>query len=238
MDAVHVSMSALLAARDAVSWNLVTGGPSRVHLRPEHLLDGPVVTVNRAIDVIDQGIGVDIAALADGPQNFDTFGLRHRWHPGMILWVHMQPALVIATDENGKKVRTAGPPMGFLWDSKLPASVGMRFMPSDSLLDLRTQQKVRNAFTTYCAFIGIQRYAPRTIRILSMDMQGAWHPGLTEEQCVAADEERLKLNRWEHERFHMEHAIAEARAKGIRVEMVTPAPAEALEESLDGAVVH
>ncbi len=228
-------MSALANAKDAVNWNLIVGGPSRAHLRPEHLLPGPVVTVNRAIDVIDRGIGVDIAALADGPQNFDTFGLRQRWHPTMILWVQMQPSILTATDTEGKKVRTAGPPMGFLWDAKLPASVGMRFMPSDDLLDLRTQKKIRCAFTTYCAFLGILRYAPRTVRILSMDMAGSWHPGMSEEECKASDEKRLNLDRWEHERYHMDRVIADARSKGIRVEEVVPAPSE---ESLDGAVVH
>jgi len=50
------------------SWNLVAAGPSRQHLRSSHLLPGPTVTVNRAIDIAGQGLRVDFAAFADGPQ--------------------------------------------------------------------------------------------------------------------------------------------------------------------------
>src|SRR6185503_2219561 len=50
------------------TWNLITAGPSRAALRQEHLLhDCHTVTVNRAIDVRDNGIKVHYAAFADGP---------------------------------------------------------------------------------------------------------------------------------------------------------------------------
>jgi hypothetical protein len=74
-------------------WNLVAAGPSRVHLRPAHLLAGPVVTVNRSIDIAGQGICVHFAAFADGPTGcWSPMGLERYLplQPHIQLWVPMR----------------------------------------------------------------------------------------------------------------------------------------------------
>lgn len=244
---------------NSANWNLVSAGPSLAHLRKEHLIDGPVVTVNRALGpCYEKGIEVHYAALADGPAGaWEKCGMELLWRPPTILWVTTRPVqqrVPVETNKIDARIKDKliykagpdgvirpymefpGPPVAKLWDQALPSCIGFRFMPWGQVEDVHETGRTRVAFTTVSAFMGILRFAPRTIRILCMDMKGSWIPGWTEEQCQKYEMERDKLDRWAHEKRAMEKQITEARAAGIRVELVTPEPVEA--ESLDGAIVH
>lgn len=237
-------------------WNLVAAGPSIAHLRPEHLLEGPVVTVNRAmLTCYEKKIPVDYAAIADGPNGcWETCNMEAHWKPPTLIWCTGRPVMqrvpIKSTNEipasrkknivhlDGKPhMELPGPHLFQLWDQALPSSIGVRLMPWANVPDPDDPQKRhRIGFTTLCAFVGIMRYNPRTIRVLCMDMKGSWIPGMSEESCHAFDMKRDHLDRWTHERRTMTSVFTEARSKGIRVEEVTPEPLET--ESLDGAVVH
>jgi len=209
----------------AESWNLVAGGPSRANLRKGHLLEGPVVTVNRAIDIVERGIDVDFAAFSDGPGlAWRGLDLERHWRPGMILWVSAGVTQGTVKLPDGTKRGVPGPPYAKIWDQALPASVGFRLMPYGILKDEAAESGTRTAFTTFCAFHGILRFKPKAIRILCMDMAGSWVEGWTEETCHAYDMEKNGLDRWTHERRVMEREINKARSEGIRVEVMSPAP--------------
>lgn len=215
--------------QEAKDWTLIAAGPSRVHIRPEHLQDGPVVSVNRAIDVTEQGVRVDFAAISDGPEAaWKQCNLARFWRPEMLLWVSSRTLMRRVKPEGlDKWVEVPGPPIAKLWNEALPASIGFRLMPSGILLD-EDSKKERLAFTTFCAFRGILRYQPRSIRILSMDMKGSWIEGWTEEACHAHEMERHQLDRWRHESRSMEKEINRARGEGVRVEVVIPEPLAAV----------
>jgi len=102
----------------ATAWNLVTAGPSRIHLRPEHLIqDQPVVTVNRAIDIIDLGLPVHFAAFADGPDgvwgplNLERYIERN---PTLQIWATMRPLTQKVKITRPVKARKGVPSPGFL----------------------------------------------------------------------------------------------------------------------------
>lgn len=213
-------------ARSAEHWNLVAAGPSREHLRAEHFLDGPVVTINRAIDIVTRNLRVDFAAFADGPgQAWIGLDLERFWRPGIVLWVSAGYTLqTIRSKKTGEVGQVPGPPFAKLWDQALPASIGFRLMPYGILKDDDAESKQRWAFTAFCALHGIARFMPKTIRILSMDMAGSWVEGLSEEECLAHDLKTQNLNRWSHERRVMQREINRMRGEGIRVETVTPEP--------------
>jgi hypothetical protein len=206
------------------SWNLVCAGPSREHLRLEDLIpDAPVVTTNRAMDIAARGLPVDFAAFADGPSACWTGELEKFWKPGIVLWVTLRPLQQkVRPPGHDEEVVIPGPPVLKLWDKALPASAGFRLMPFGFVEDARDKNVTRTAFTALCAFRRILEFAPKRIRILSMDMQGSWIEGKTEEECHAIDMERNNLDRWHHERTTMERIINRARGEGITVELVTP----------------
>lgn len=99
-------------------WNLVSGGPSRRHLRQEHLLSGAwTVTVNRAIDVVDQGIRVDAAAVADSPVGcWIPCALERYLHiqPHIQLWVSMRPMTRKVRVTREKRLKKGVPSPAFL----------------------------------------------------------------------------------------------------------------------------
>jgi hypothetical protein len=200
-------------------WNLVSAGPSREFLRPEHLLDGPVVTVNRAIDVVARGIRVDFAAIADGPSE-------KYWRPGCQLWVTLRPVQQNVRPEGmDTNVQIPGPPIAWLWDQALPASIGFRFMPTGTVRDFEDATRHRHAFSALCALKRIWQFKPRRVRILCADMTGSWIAGMTEAECHAHDMEKLNLNRWAHERRAMEAEIKRGRKEyGVEIDQVTPEP--------------
>lgn len=221
----------------ATHWNLVAAGPSRAHLTKAHLLDGPIVTVNRALDIMQQGIHPDFAAFTDGPSGAWPF-VKDFWMPPTVIWCVPRPVQQVVTPKNGEKeIKVPLVSLARVWDAALPPAAGMRFMPFGAVPDVDNPTGApRHAFTTLCAFQGILRYQPRVIRILSMDLKGGWHDGMTEEESDKRDKEKMGLSRWRHERSAMNFVITQARAAGVRVEEVIPEPAE--QESLDGAVVH
>lgn len=214
--------------KHAEAWNLVAAGPSRANLQPEDFLDGPVVTVNCAIDIAAQGHRVDIAAISDGPSGcWEAYGLEEHWTPGVLLWVSTRvlTGRQRVTNERGEMEDkfVPGPPLLAIWDQRLPASIGFRLMPHVMLEDTNDPPgNHRVGFTTLCAFMGILRYSPKKIRILSMDMAGSWIKGKTEEECLERDMKRMNINRWRHERIHMDRAITEARKQGVVVEEWRP----------------
>lgn len=224
--------------RSADGWNLIAAGPSRIHLRAEHLLtDAPTVSVNRALDVAGQGIHVDFAAFADGPSGcWTSHNLERFWSPAVQLWVSLRPCIQKVLPPGfaaGEEVDVPGPPLIGFWDKALPASVGLRVLPWGEIEDVTEPGVMRAAFTTLCAFRRILQFKPKVVRILSMDMAGPWIDGWTEEACHEADVKRAGLHRWAHERAAMERQINRARSDGVRVEAITPAPA--LCESVQGA---
>jgi hypothetical protein len=99
-------------------WNLISGGPSRVHLRPEHLLPNAAnVVVNRAIDVVGQGIRVDFAAIADAPLGvWKPLGLERylRLQPNMQLWVSLIETHRKVTIKRDKKLKKGIPSPAFI----------------------------------------------------------------------------------------------------------------------------
>lgn len=202
-------------------WNLVCAGESRQHLRKEHLLDGPVVTVNRAMDISGR-LPVDFAAWADGPSGcWLPMDMQKFWKPGMLLWVTTRTVAQKVKTVKGDEATVPGPPLAKIWDNALPASIGFRFMPWGVIEDDDTKTE-RAAFTTACALRGILRYKPTHIRILCMDMKGSWVPGMTEETCNEFYKARDGLDRWKHERRTMERAMNRLRSDGIKCESIIP----------------
>ena len=219
------------------SWNLVAAGPSRERLTKAHLIpDSPVVTVNRAIDILDLGLQVHFAAFADGPAAvWEPLDLKRHViaNPTVQLWVALrnvtQRGKVNPTDEF--EIDMPGPPLLAIWDRILPASVGVRVLPHGNIEDVHKRGMWRHAFTTICALERIYMFSPKKIRILCADMAGPWIPGKTEEECE--EHEKMKyvngktkavLDRWAHERTALERSIKAAKEKmeGLEVEWVTP----------------
>lgn len=213
--------------KQAIDWNLVSGGPSRKLLKPEHFIDGPTVTVNRALDITAQGLEVNFAAFADGPKVWMVCNLEQYWQPGITLWLTQRQTLREIELPNGAgKAKVPGETFSALWHKVLPCSVGYRYMPFGPVEDWKDNKITRAAFTGLCAFMGILHYKPRKVRILSMEMSGGWVDGKTEEESAAMDGERSEglktLNRWKHEQATMTKAIKAAREKGIEVELYVP----------------
>lgn len=217
-------------------WNLICAGPSMAHLRREHLLDGAVVSVNRAIQVAERGIDVDYAAFSDrpeliwGPENLSRF-----WKPPMVLWVSGGCEMQKVKSKAGDEVMVPGLPLAKRWDLVLDSCIGFRVMPHGEVPDTEVEGKRRVAFTTLCALKKILHYRPKAIRILCMDLAGSWIEGVTAETCEASSIAG-GFDRWKHERATMERHINQIRGDhGVRIECVIPEPAE---EALDGAIVH
>jgi len=100
------------------AFNLIAGGPSRAHLRPEHLLPNAMTcTVNRAIDVVGSGIRVDFAAFADGPggcwepDNLERF---LRIQPHIQLWVTLKCTTQKVQIHRAAKMKKGVPSPNFL----------------------------------------------------------------------------------------------------------------------------
>ena len=157
-------------------FNLISGGPSRIHLTRDDLIpDSPVVTVNRAIDVVERGIHVDFAMFADGPQAFvKELGLGKYIQPPLQLWV---PRSAIYHD-NGVMNHLD---MVSQWEPFLPMSVGVRVTPFGLVGGV--DGRMRHQFAAFAALQRMMMFAPQEIRILCADMMGPWVPGKTEEEC-------------------------------------------------------
>jgi hypothetical protein len=228
-------------------WNLVAAGPSRKHLRSWHLIDGaPVVSVNMAIDVIDQGIDLFAAAFADGPgaiwipQNLERYIYQH---PKLQLWISFRPVTEkkrvrelpgilkkgMTKKQLDNEITLPGVPLALIWDKCLPALTGTRSLPWGEVEDVNKKGSMRSAFTTVCALERIFYYRPKKVRILCADMMGPWIEGKTEKECVAAERAKAKknkgtfLDRWKHEKAAMRMTIKKGKeAFGVEVEYVTP----------------
>jgi len=231
----------------ATQWNLIAAGPSRAHLSSADLLEGPVVTVNRAIDIMERGILVDFAAFADTPAGYwKPLNLERHLKPGMQIW--LSPAHITA------------------WDQQLPAWLGIRPLPFGTVPDIVKIKKhamealkksnvgveaavmdfldllekdipsPRAVFTTLAALERIFLFRPTKVRLLCADMDGAERDGQTVEDFMEDNKKRLSgLDRWQHERLSLGRAIRMVKAGfGCEVEFYTPRP----EESFDGALVH
>lgn len=121
------------------TWNVVSAGPSRKDLRSEHLIAGaPTVTVNRAIDIVENGIRVDFAAFSDGPEGC--------WKPhNLERFIYIQPHIQLWVTARiiGRKVtihdlpdlrgQTPGPDFLGLISKFLPAVATL------ALVDLATK---------------------------------------------------------------------------------------------------
>lgn len=158
------------------SWNIVSGGPSRDYLRQSDLIpDAPVVTINRAIDVVDRGITVDFACFADPPNAiYKQMGLEKYLVPPIQVWC---PRPAVYVDKGAFQIHD----MVSLWEPFLGASVGIRTTPFGTV-DAAGGIK-RYLFCTLAALERVMMFRPERVRILCADMMGSWAPGLTEEEC-------------------------------------------------------
>lgn len=172
----EVRLQGPVVLRWARCFNLVSGGPSRVHLTNEDLIpESPVVTVNRAIDIMDRGIQVDFAMFADGPTAMvGQLGLQKYLNPPLQVWVP-RSALY---HENGVMNHLD---MVSQWEPYLPMSVGVRVTPFGFVGGL--DGKLRHQFAVLAALERMMMFKPSKIRILCADMLGTWVPGKTEEEC-------------------------------------------------------
>lgn len=102
----------------ASDWNLVSAGPSRERLTKEHLIEGaPVVTVNRAIDIVARGLPVHFAAFADGPKAiWEPLGLEKfvMENPHIQLWVSLRQVSQKMKVDRPAKMRKGVPNPNFL----------------------------------------------------------------------------------------------------------------------------
>lgn len=160
----------------ARAFNLISGGPSRSYLKKEDLIpDQPVVTVNRAIDVVDNGIPVDFAMFADGPSAIvNQLGLQKYLVPPIQLWV---PRSAIFAD-NGVVNHLD---LVSQWETYLPMSVGIRVTQFGLVGGL--DGRMRHQFGVLAALERMLLFKPERIRVLCADMMGSWVPGKTEEEC-------------------------------------------------------
>lgn len=157
-------------------WNVISGGPSREFLTQADLIpDAPVVTVNRAIDVIDRGINVDFCMFADSPRHvYEHFGLEKYLVPPIQVWC---PRSAVIPDGGVAQLID----MVSLWEPFLPASVGIRTTPFGVVPGEGGVQ--RYIFGLLAALERVFMFRPAKVRVLSADMMGSWAPGLTEEEC-------------------------------------------------------
>jgi hypothetical protein len=170
-------------------FNLISGGPSRIHLAKEDLIpDSPVVTINRALDVVERGIQVDFAMFADGPDAMvNQLGLGKYIKPPLQVWV---PRSAIFPD-NGVLNHYDMPSM---WEPFLPMSVGLRVTPFGFVGGL--DGRMRHQFAALAALERMMMFRPSTIRVLCADMIGGWVPGRSEEECevIQSNLEQNKKN--------------------------------------------
>ena len=209
------------------SWNIVSAGPSREHLRREHLIEGaPVVTINRAIDISERDLPVDFAAFADGPTGcWIPLNIERYWKPGIQLWVTLKPMPVtVRPPGHDKDVTVPGPPTAYAWDQALPISCGLRFIPYGMQEKWDKPKEHRAAFTLLCVLKRVAQFSPKRVRLLCADMAGSYIPGMTEEECLAHDMKRQDLNRWVHERLSLKAELKRMRKAGIATELITPTP--------------
>jgi hypothetical protein len=208
-----------------IEWNLISGGPSRVHLRPEHLFPdpAPTVSVNRGLDVTAQGIKVDFAAFGDGPAGaWDTFKLEQFLLPSTQLWIPMEMDMLRQVKNNEVAILSRAAIFN-AWHSRLPAITGIRRLMQPEVPDV-DGKAARFAFTTLAALESIFCYSPKRVRILCADMVGSSQEGMSEAESEAYDMEKLGLSRWRHERAALARSIEKAKEKGIEVEFRTPGP--------------
>ena len=158
-------------------WNIVSGGPSRTYLRQHDLIpDAPVVTVNRAVDIVDRGIGVDFAMFADPPQGLSkVLDLEKYLRPPIQVWCP-RPCIL---HHNGVMQILDNVTQ---WEPFLPASVGIRTTPFGQVVaaDGKTHRFI---FALLGALERVLMFRPERVRILCADMMGSWAPGMTEEEC-------------------------------------------------------
>lgn len=163
--------------RTCRDWTVISGGPSREHIRQEHLLPhSPVVTVNRAVDVIDKGITVDFACFADPPAHLaKVLDLNKYLQPPIQVWC---PVPSIFHDNGVMNFHN----MVQLWEPHLAASVGIRTTPT-GIVTCEDGKTRRHIFALLAALERVMMFRPEKVRVLSADMMGTWIPGESEEFC-------------------------------------------------------
>lgn len=167
---------------DKIAWNVVSGGPSRRYIEKSDLIEGgAVVTVNRAIDIVDRGITVDFAAFADPPTGcWNQENLERFLKPHTQIWVPM----TVATPTNIRDVQAT-------WEPVLPAWCGIRQMPTGYIQGVTG--KNHHIFTLACAIERVFMFRPKQLRILCADMMGPWAKGKSEEECEEMQSENQTL---------------------------------------------
>lgn len=240
----------------SLDFNIISAGPSRAYLKPSDLIpnlpDAPcaTITINRAMDVTEKGIQVDVAAFVDGPKTvWIELDYQRFWKPGMILWVATH-ALEY-------------------WEQALSFSQPYRCLPLFQV-PYRATTFRRNVFSSLSVLEKCFLFRPKRIRILCADMAGPWVPGKTEAECellqscmsdltkklgnitiqmeemrragktipkamkveqanIRRDRDQAQamgethFKRWDHERTHLNLAIERAKKEwGCQVEMKLP----------------
>lgn len=155
---------------------MISGGPSREFLTQGDLIpECPVVTVNRAIDIIDRGIVVDFCMFADSPVHLmKHHDLAKYLVPPIQVWC---PRSAVIPDAGVIQLLDMVP----LWEPYLPASVGIRTTPFGVVQGLDGVK--RYMFGLLAALERILMFRPKKVRVLCADMMGPWAPGMTEADC-------------------------------------------------------
>jgi hypothetical protein len=162
----------------------------------------PVVTVNRAIDVIDHGITVDFCMFADSPVHLmKHFDLARHLVPPIQLWC---PRSAIIPDAGVIQLIDMVP----LWEPYLPASVGIRTTPFGVVQGMDGVK--RYMFGLLAAIERVLMFRPKKVRILCADMMGPWAAGLTEAEC---EMQQSKLEQHRRSLGNVQKKINESKGK-------------------------
>ena len=194
-----------------MNWNVISGGPSREHISVADLIDGaPVVTVNRAVDVIDKGIVVDFAMFADPPQRIvPDLALEKYLKPPLQVWC---PRPTIFSDGGVIQILD----LVSQWEPFLPASVGIRTTPIGTVETSETGIR-RHSFSLLCALERVMMFRPTHIRVLAADMMGSWAPGLSEEEC---EMHQSMLEQAKRQLSSAQKALVDSRGKNKQAEIM------------------
>ena len=194
------------------NWTIISAGPSAARVTDNWILDGPVVAINRGLQMaVDQGVDVDVWACWDHPGNLlpdllsPTYliNISSMW-VGAPMWhkMHLE-ALSKLKPERAKEVLE--------WQKLVPAQAGFRCMNMGAI---PIKDGARSAFCLLCACEKAVDLGAKHIRVLGADMNGGWVEDLTEDEC-----RKLEFDRWAHEREAVSGMIAAAEKIGVEIEL-------------------
>lgn len=193
-------------------WNIVSAGPSRHTLEPKHFLKGgQVVAINGALDIRER-LHVDTWAFADHINLLPMEKLKPLIKPPLTVWVGANRFLEMFWSGSGYTQRCG-------WELEFDLGIGFRCMDRGLLMDPFTNNH-RAAFSLIYVLEKCMALGAKTIRLLSADMSGPWHPDcLTEEASRAIN----RWDRWRYERAQVQRMMQLAKDKrDVDIHVYTP----------------